>query len=129
MAGPEYALLVAVIWAISPVYYRGFLGRFDFLSFNFLRTGAASAALALPALFYWSSAGLGMASASGVLTLAMGDSLFLLSLRSIGASVTTPVAYTYVLMVQFAGAALGLAVPGANFVAAAMVVGGVFLLS
>lgn len=129
MASPAYALLVAFIWAVSPIYYRGYLAKFDFLSFNFLRTSTASVVLVVPALFSWSTSGLGAAVPSGVLTLAIGDSLFLLSLRQIGASVTTPVAYTYVLMVQFAGAALGQAIPYANFVAAAMVVAGVYLLS
>jgi drug/metabolite transporter, DME family len=126
---PAYALVVAVVWAVSPIYYRIFLGKFDFLSFNFLRTGSAALVLAIPGLLLWNWAGLGYAVLSGTITLACGDSLFLLSLREIGASVATPVVYTYVLMIQFAGVALGQSVPYANFVAAAMVVVGVYVLS
>jgi DME family drug/metabolite transporter len=129
LLNPAYALVAALIWAFSPIYYRGFLGRFDFLSFNFLRTSTASAVLILPALYYWSSTGLGFAVPSGVITLACGDSFFLLSIRETGASVAAPVVYTYVLMVQLVGVALGQVVPYANFVAAVMVVAGVYILS
>ena len=129
MASPVYAFAVATIWAVSPIYYRIFLAKFDFLSFNFLRTASASAVLAIPAIYYWSFAGLGYAVPSGVFTMALGDSLFLLSLREIGASVATPVAYTYVLMIQLVGSLFGQTVPYANFLAAVMVVGGVYILS
>jgi len=129
LASPAYALAVAVIWAVSPIYYRGFLSKFDFLSFNLLRTATASAVLAVPALYYWSSAGVGLAVPSGVLTLACGDSLFLLSLGEVGASVATPVGYTYVLMIQLVGISIGQEIPYGNLVAAVMVVGGVYLLS
>ncbi len=129
MASPVYALGAAVIWAITPIYYRGFLSKVDFLNFNLLRTSASAAALAIPAVYLWGSSGLGFAVLSGVITLACGDSFFLLALREVGASVASPVAYTYVLMIQFVAAAAGQAVPLANFAAAAMVVGGVYMLS
>ncbi len=129
MASPAYALGAAVIWAITPIYYRGFLSKLDFLNFNLLRTSSAAAALAIPAVYFWGSGGLGYAVLSGVITLACGDSFFLLALREVGASVATPVVYTYVLMIQFVGAVVGQVVPLANFAAAAMVIGGVYLLS
>ena len=129
MASAAFALGAAVIWAAAPIYYRGFLTKFDFMNFNLLRTSTAAAAMALPALIYWESDGLGFAVLSGVIALACGDSLFLLSLRELGASVATPVVYTYVLMIQFAGAAIGQAVPLYIFAAAAMVFAGVYLLS
>ena len=129
MLNPAYALVAALIWAFSPIYYRGYLAKFDFLSFNLLRNSAAAAAIAVPALYLWSSAGLTFALGSGVITLACGDSLFLLSIRETGASVAAPVVYTYVLMIQFVGITLGQVVPYANFVAAAMVVAGVYVLS
>ena len=129
MFNPAYSLVAALIWALSPIYYRGFLGKFDFLSFNLLRTATAATVLAIPALNPWDPAGLNYAFASGVITLACGDSLFLLSIRETGASVAAPVVYTYVLMIQLAGAALGQAVPYANFAAAVMVVAGVYILS
>lgn len=129
MVNPAYALTAALIWAFSPIYYRGFLAKFDIPSFNLLRTSTASLVLFLPAVYYWGSAGLGFAVLSGVVTLACGDSLFLFSIRETGASVAAPVVYTYVLMIQLAGVALGQAVPYANVVAAVMVVVGVYILS
>ena len=129
MFGPAYALIAALIWAFSPIYYRGFLAKFDFLSFNFLRNSTAAVVLAIPALYLWNSAGLNFALASGAVTLACGDSLFLLSIKETGASVAAPVVYTYVLMIQLVGVVLGQVVPYANIVAAVMVVAGVYILS
>ena len=129
MTSPAYALIVAVIWAVSPIYYRVYLSKFDFLSLNLLRTSTAALVLTLPAAYYWNATGLGFALPSGVLTLALGDSLLLLSLREVGASVATPVAYTYVLMIQLVGMGIGQRIPYGNLVAAVMVVLGVFMLS
>lgn len=97
------------------MYYRGFLSKFDFLNFNLLRTSLAAAALAIPAAYFWGSSSLGFAALSGVITLACGNNLFLLSLREVGASVASLVSYTYVLMIQFLEAAVGQAIPFANF--------------
>ncbi len=129
MLNPAYALTAAFIWAFSSIYYGDFLKKFDFLSLDLLRTSTAAVVLGLPALAFWGTAGLGYASLAGVITLACGDSLFLLSIREMGASITTPVVYTYVLMVQLAGVALGQVVPFGNIVAAIMVVAGVYVLS
>lgn len=129
MATPAYALGAALIWAFSPIYYRVFLEKFDVLSFNLFRTSAAAMALAAPALILWSPAGLGFALLAGAVTLACGDSLFLLSIRETGASVAAPVVYVYVLMVQVAGLALGQSVPYINLVAALMVLAGIYALS
>ncbi len=129
MFNPAYALMAAVFWAISPIYYRIYLAKFDFLSFNLLRTSVSATVLAVPALYFWNWSGLGLAFLSGVTTLACGDSLFLLSIRETSASVATPVVYTYVLMVQLVGAAIGQAIPFSNFASALMVVAGVYILS
>lgn len=129
MASPAYALVAALIWAVSPIYYRGFLSKLDVLSFNLLRTVSGTAVLAIPALYYWGPSGLGLAALSGGTALACGDSLFLLSIKETGASVAAPVVYTYVFMVQMVGAAFGQAIPYVNFASATMVVAGVFVLS
>jgi DME family drug/metabolite transporter len=129
LLNPVYALAAALIWAVSPIYYKGFLGRFDLLSFNLLRNSTAAVVLAIPALYFWNPAGLSFAFVSGFVTLACGDSLFLVSIREMGASVAAPVVYTYVLMVQLVGVALGQVVPYANLAAALMVVAGVYILS
>ena len=126
---PTYALGAAVIWAFSPIYYRAFMKRFDFLSLNFVRTSLSAAVLAIPAALYWTPQGASFALFSGVVTLALGDSLFLLAVREVGASVATPVVYTYVFLVQVTAGLLGETVPGANFVSAAMVLAGVAALS
>lgn len=129
MADPVYALVAAFIWAVSPIYYRGFLADFDALSFNFFRTSTGALVLLVPAIYYWGLPGIGFAALSGVTALACGDTLFLLSIREAGASVAAPVVYTYVLMVQVVGAAFGQAIPYTNFAASLMVVAGVYVLS
>ena len=129
MFDPAYALIPAVIWAFSPIYYKTFMEKFDFLSLNLVRTATASGVLLLPAVAAGFGPGEVPALLSGVITLGLGDSLFLLSIRETGASVAAPVVYTYVLFVQLTAGAVGEVVPGANFVAAAMIVAGVFFLS
>lgn len=129
MYSPAIALIPAVIWAFSPIYYRGFMKRFDFLLLNLLRTSMASLALLVPALVIGFGSGVLDALLSGAITLACGDTLYLLSVRETGASVAAPVVYTYVFFVQLTATTVGEIVPFSNYVAAAMVVAGVFLLS
>jgi DME family drug/metabolite transporter len=126
---PAIALIPAVIWAFSPIYYRGFMRRFDFLLLNLLRTSMASLALLVPALVIGFGSGVIDALLSGAITLACGDTLYLLSVRETGASVAAPVVYTYVFFVQLTATIVGEVVPFSNYVAAVMVVAGVFLLS
>lgn len=129
MFSPAVALIPAVIWAFSPIYYRGFMNRFDFLLLNFLRTSMASLALLVPALLIGFGSGVLYALLSGAITLACGDTLYLLSVRETGASVAAPVVYTYVLFVQLTATFVGEAVPVSNYLAATMVVAGILLLS
>jgi DME family drug/metabolite transporter len=126
---PAYAFVSSIIWAISPIYYRTFLKKLDFLVLNLVRTSIASLVLATPALYYGLGSGVGYALLSGAITLAVGDSLFLLSIREMGASIAAPVVYTYVLFVQLTATAVGEVVPPANVVAALMVIAGVYVLS
>ena len=129
MFEPIYALIPAVIWAFSPIYYRVFMTRFDFLTLNLLRTSLAAAVLAVPALYFGFSPAILYGLASGVITLTVGDSLFLLGIREMGASIAAPVVYTYVLLIQLTAPMVGEAVPLVNIVAAVMVVAGVYVLS
>lgn len=124
-----YALIPAVIWAFSPIYYRVFMTRFDLLTLNLLRTSMAAAVLFVPALYFGFGPGIFYALASGFVTLTIGDSLFLLGIREMGASVAAPVVYTYVLLIQLTAPAVGEKVPLANVAAALMVIAGVFVLS
>jgi DME family drug/metabolite transporter len=105
------------------------MGRFDFLTLNLLRTSLSAAVLLLPALYLGFGGSVPYALASGVITLTVGDSMFLLGIREMGASVAAPVVYTYVLLIQFSAPAVGEVVPWSNFLAAAMVVAGVYILS
>jgi DME family drug/metabolite transporter len=129
LPNPAYALLASLIWAFSPIYYRAFMKRFDFLQLNLMRASLGAAVLAAPALFMGFGAGAGYALLSGLITLAVGDSLFLLSIREMGASIATPVVYTYVLFVQLTATTVGETVPAADVLASLMVVAGVFLIS
>jgi DME family drug/metabolite transporter len=124
-----YAFIPAVIWAFSPIYYRVFMKRFDFLILNLLRTSLAAAVLAVPAFYLGFSSAILYALASGAITLTVGDSLFLLGIREMGASIAAPVVYTYVLLIQLTAPAVGELVPLTNVVAALMVVAGVYILS
>lgn len=128
---PIFALGAAAVWAVSPIYYRDYLGKFDVVAFNFLRNGLSASVLVFPAAVYMfgGGAGLGYAALGGPVTLGFGDTLFLLALRENGASVTTPVVYIYVLMVQLAGLGLGQAIPPIYFAASGMVILGVYVMS
>lgn len=129
MLNPSYAFVASLIWAFSPIYYRTFMKRFDFLVLNLLRTSLGAFVLVLPALHYGFGGGVYYAILSGAITLAVGDSLFLLSIREMGASIATPVVYTYVLFVQLTATTVGEVVPLADVVAALMVIVGVYVLS
>ncbi|MDA4128549.1 MAG: DMT family transporter [Thaumarchaeota archaeon] len=123
------ALVPAVIWALSAIYYRVFQRNVDFLTLNFMRASLASLTLLLPAFYFGLGQGLGFAVVSGVITLAVGDSLFFLAIREIGASIAAPVTYTYVLFVQFTASSVGESIPFANFVSAGLILVGVLILS
>jgi drug/metabolite transporter, DME family len=129
LSNPLYAFVPSLIWAFSPIYYRAFMKRFDFLTLNLLRTSMSSVVLLLPALYLGLGPGFYYALASGVISLTIGDTLFLLSIREMGASIAAPVVYTYVLFVQLTAPAVGEAVPAANLVAAVLVILGVYVLS
>jgi drug/metabolite transporter, DME family len=126
---PVYAIIPAVIWAFSPIYYRVFMARFDFLTLNLLRTSLASLVLVIPAFYFGFSPAILYGLASGLVSLTVGDSLFLVGIREMGASIAAPVVYTYVFLVQVTAPMVGEVVPLANVVAAVMVVAGVYVLS
>ncbi len=129
MLNPAYAFISSFIWALSPIYYRMFMKKFDFLVLNLVRTSLASLILFVPAMYFGFDSGVYYALLSGAITLAVGDTFFLLSIREMGASIAAPVAYTYVLFVQLTATAVGEVVPFANLVAAVMVIAGVYVLS
>ena len=129
MVNPIPALIAALIWAFSPIYYGVYLKKFGMLTLNFIRTSLGAGVLLLPALYFGFQQGAIFAVLSGVITLAVGDSLFLISIREVGASVATPVVYTYVLLIQLTAFSVGESVLATNIVSATLIIVGVLLLS
>ena len=122
-------MIAALIWAFSPIYYGVYLKKFGMLTLNFIRTSLGAGVLLLPALYFGFQEGAIFAVLSGVITLAVGDSLFLISIREVGASVATPVVYTYVLLIQLTAFSVGESVVVANILSATLIILGVLLLS
>jgi len=118
-----------LIWALSPIYYRLYLKKFELLTLNFIRTSLGSAALLVPAVYFGFHQGVLFAVLSGIITLAVGDSLFLLAIRTVGASVASPVVYTYVLLIQLTAFSVGETVLITNILSALLIILGVLLLS
>lgn len=129
MVNPFPALVAALIWAISPIYYRVYLSKLDYISLNFLRTALSSLALFIPAIYFGFNEGVIYGIISGILTLSIGDTLFLIAIKLIGASIAAPVVYTYVLFVQLTAFSVGESIPFTNFISAILIVFGIFLLS
>ena len=129
LVNPIPALIAASIWAFSPIYYGVYLKKFEMLTLNFIRTSLGAGVLLLPALYFGFQEGAIFAVLSGVITLAVGDSLFLISIREVGASVATPVVYTYVLLIQLTAFSVGESVLATNIVSATLIIVGVLLLS
>jgi DME family drug/metabolite transporter len=129
LVNPVPALIAALIWAFSPIYYGVYLKKFEMLTLNFIRTSLGAGVLLLPALYFGFQEGAVFAVLSGVITLAVGDSLFLISIRQVGASVATPVVYTYVLLIQLTAFSVGESVVVTNIVSATLIIVGVLLLS
>ncbi len=122
-------MIAALIWAFSPIYYGVYMKKFEFLPLNFIRTALGAGALLVPALYFGFQQGVIFAFLSGVITLAVGDSLFLISIGEVGASVAAPVVYTYVLLIQLTAFSIGESVVLTNILSAALIILGVFLLS
>src|SRR2546426_6323413 len=129
LVNPIPALIAALVWAFSPIYYGVYLKKFGMLTLNFIRTSLGAGVLLLPALYFGFQQGAVFAVLSGVITLAVGDSLFLISIRQVGASVATPVVYTYVLLIQLTAFSVGESVVVTNIVSATLIILGVLLLS
>ncbi len=129
LINPLPALISALIWGLSPIYYRTFLKKFEMLTLNFIRTSLGAGVLLIPALYFGFQQGAFYALLSGVITISVGDSLFLISIREVGASVAAPVVYTYVLFIQLTAFSIGESVAATNVLSAVLIVFGVLMLS
>jgi DME family drug/metabolite transporter len=122
------ALAAALIWAYASVSYRGYVEKLGVFKLNALRMFYASLALLIPALYLGLGRGAVYAALSGVLSLALGDSLYLKALRTAGVSLAVPAAYSYVILEQFVAVLLGEPLKAAYLAAAGLTVAGVYLL-
>lgn len=113
IAGITAVLTSSLIWATVIFYYKKLMRNEGYLLINLKRVSLAML-LSLPIMaFKWDTNGAAYSILSGVLGLGIGDSLYLYAILRAGASVAAPVAYTYVLLSQFAASLIGEAVgPG-----------------
>jgi DME family drug/metabolite transporter len=123
------AILPALIWAIVPLIYKEFLVKNSAVKINFYRMLYASLALSIPFILFGYNEGIIFGILSGILTLSIGDSFYLLAIRKIGASIAAPIAYTYVFFSQFAALSLGEKISLNYFISSILIIIGVFLLS
>ena len=123
------AIASALIWAYASVAYRGYVEKYGVFQLNFLRLAYTSIVLLIPALYF----GLGWealyAALSGVLSLALGDSLYLKALSSSGVSIAVPAAYSYIIVEQFIAVLLGEPLRASYLAAAVLTVIGVYILA
>ncbi len=129
MINPIPALSAAIIWAVSPIYYRDYLVMSNVVKVNFYRLLYASLALLLPFIIFGFNSAIVYGALSGLLTLAIGDTLYLLSIRDVGASIAAPVAYTYVLLIQFAAVFLGESISVNQIIGSILIIIGIYMLS
>ncbi|MEM3641425.1 MAG: DMT family transporter [Candidatus Bathyarchaeia archaeon] len=103
MIGEFAALGTAICWALAAILYKGALLKADPLSANILRCLCASAVLGA---FILGTGKLGvlksmptymfaLACISGIISLGIGDTFYLISLRLIGVARAVPIACTY----------------------------------
>lgn len=122
------AVGAALIWAYASVAYRGYVEEYGVLRLNLLRLIYTSIVLFVPALYL----GLGWdalyAALSGVLSLAVGDTLYLKALGTSGVSTAVPAAYSYIILEQFVAIPLGEPLKASYVLAAIMTVAGIYVL-
>ncbi len=138
MLGEFAALGAAFCWAVAPILYRQALFKTNPVSANIVRcaTNAVVMLLILLALGKWGALAslplpvVGFVVASGVVGLGVGDTLYMVGLRSVGVSVAVPLAASYPLFsLIWATFLLGQPVTAAAVVGALVIVAGIWLLS
>ncbi|MFN3804495.1 MAG: EamA family transporter [Pyrobaculum sp.] len=129
LLGIAAAFTAAVIWALVIFLYKKHMAAASPLSVNFSRVVYVS-------LIMWPvltttelTPALLAAVLSGVVTLVVGDSMYLYAISKVGGSVAAPVAYTYIVATQYFALALGEGVTTSLLASAVLVVLGVALLS
>jgi DME family drug/metabolite transporter len=123
------ALTSSVIWALCPIYYRDYFVKYDTPTINLLRLCYGGLALLVPFLLIGSLGGLPYAVASGVVTLVAGDTCYFYAVKYAGASIAAPVAYSDVLLTQFAAVLVGEPLRPAFLLSSCLVIVGIYILS
>lgn len=126
---PLPALIAAIIWAVSPICYKGYLAKNSTIKVNFLRLFYASLFLLAPFLYFGFNQAIIYGALSGLLSLALGDTLYLISIETAGASVAAPVSYTHVFLVQFVAVFLGEPLKFNYIITSVLIIVGIYLLS
>jgi drug/metabolite transporter (DMT)-like permease len=138
MLGEFAALGAAFCWAVAPILYRQALFKVNVISANIVRcaTNAAVMLLVLVALGKWGvlaslpASVAGLVVVSGIVGLGIGDTLYMLGLKTVGVSRAVPLAATYPLFsLVWATALLGQPLTVIAVVGAVVIVAGIWLLS
>ena len=129
MANPIVLLIPALVWGFTPLFYRSFLDKKSAPTLNLLRTTFASILLLVPFLVFGLTSSLAYGALSGLLTLAIGDTLFFVSINLVGASVATPLLYVSTVLVQFIAPSIGEPLSEIHLASAGLIIVAVYLLS
>lgn len=131
LPGDAAALATAVIWAYASLAYKPFIVRLGALRTNVMRMLYASlATLPFAVALMTFKEGEAFAVLSGVLSLSVGDTLYLASIGSAGLSVAAPLSYTYVILAEMMSVpVLGERLTPGLAAAGALIVAGVTLIS
>ncbi|MGC9178596.1 MAG: DMT family transporter [Vulcanisaeta sp.] len=123
------ALSTAIIWAWASIMYGDFMRSMNPLTVNFLRMFYASVILLIPAIVLGLNYGAVWGSLSGLLSLVIGDSLYLFSINYSGVSIAAPVSYTYIPLTVLFAVFLGEPLTMPKLLASILLIPGVYLLS
>jgi len=126
------ALATCIIWSLSIVLYKRFSKTIPVIKINIFRL-LGSILVLFPACILlgyllWNM-GVIYAALSGVLALAIGDTLYIYSSSIVGVSIAAPIAYLYVIIVQFLAITYGEALTLGKIFAALLAVISIFLIT
>ena len=123
------ALSTAFIWAWASVTYKDFMRKLNPLTVNFLRMLYTAIALAIPAALIGLNTGAIWGSLSGLLSLAIGDSMYLMSINYTGVSVAAPISYSYIPLSVLMATLLGEPLTMLKVASGLLIMLGVYMLS
>ncbi len=126
------ALATCIIWSLSIVLYKRFSRSVPVIKINIFRLLGSILTLApaciLLGCLLW-NVGVIYAALSGILALAIGDTAYIYSSSIIGVSVAAPIAYLYVIVVQFLAIMYGENLTSGKIIAALLAVLSIFLIT